>query len=130
MPNSNLPNQSHDCKEYAEVIASHERRINDFSEWKSQISNELKVINSTQLSTSETMKETRQEIVGQLKQIASVQQAMQIDSATLSERIRAEREHKTESKADNKWLINLLMAMPQILITLALIFAALKFIPH
>lgn len=129
MPNTNLPIQNHDCKEYAEVIASHERRINDFSEWKSQISSELSSIRATQLSTTETMKETRQEIVGQQKQIITTLQAMQIENATLAERIRAESEHKKESKSDNKWLANLALSIPQLLITLAAIFAAIKFIP-
>lgn len=111
----------------------HERRLNHFDIWKEQISGELKaVIKSlednrlSQDRTCETMVRTREEVVAMLNGITAQQNQMQKDQIQIQTIMQVDRDNRLEKKGDKQWVASFLIAIPQLLITMAIIFAALQ----
>lgn len=126
MPHIKTP---HDCMELAEMVGSHERRLTDFEKWKVHVSSDLKGIIDAQKTSSDAVQDFKREIVSKIDPMAASVHAMQLENATLIATIRAEEKHNFQAKADSKWLTSIFMSIPQLLITLAIIFAALKYTP-
>lgn len=115
-----------DCAQYADIIANHERRLNDFDVWKERTSGQVNAIlkaledsKNAQDRTCEVLAQTGTLLSSKLESVANIQHSMQLESAT--------ERGRSEQKAKSLYLFITLMGL---LPMIATIFAAIKLTPH
>mgnify|MGYP001589644241 CR=1 FL=1 len=100
-----------DCKEYGTRIENLERRQSATDAQVSAIAVELKAISNMQTLYCAELKDAKTAILSEIKEVKVTQTAMQIDNATISERMRSDKEHIKDTKAENKWWVELLLKL-------------------
>lgn len=110
-------------------IAGLDRRMSDFEKWRTETTVQLQSISQTltdsktfQNRTCDEMKESRSEILSELKTVTNAIHQMQIENAATNAGIVASEKYRSESKTDGKWWAEIAIKITPYVGTLAVIY--------
>ena len=119
--------------EHHAQIAGLDRRMSDFEKWRTETTVQLQAISQTlndsktfQNRTCDEMKESRAEILRELKTVTQVIHQMQIENAATNAGIVASEKYRSESKTDGKWWVDLTIKLAPYGGMLAVVYYALS----
>jgi len=117
--------------EHHAQIAGLDRRMSDFEKWRTETTVQLQAISQTlndsktfQNRTCDEMKESRAEILRELKAVTETLHRMQIESAVTNAGISATEKYRSEYKTDGKWWVELAIKLSPFICTIAVIYYA------